>query len=33
MTGPGLPAEAAAAAIEATVTKQAHLQKLAVASA
>ncbi len=29
MTDPGLPAEAAAAAIEATVTKQAHLQKLA----
>ncbi len=29
MTDPGLPAEAAAAAIEATVSKQAHLQKLA----
>ena len=29
MTDPGLPAEAAASAIEATVTKQAHLQKLA----
>src|SRR6266568_916048 len=29
MAGPGLPAEAAAAAIKATVTKQAHLQKLA----
>src|SRR6266702_3990022 len=29
MTDPGLPAEAAAAAIKATVTKQAHLQKLA----
>ena len=29
MTDPGLPAGAAAAAIEATVTKQAHLQKLA----
>jgi hypothetical protein len=28
-TDPGLPAEAAAAAIEATVTKQAHLQRLA----
>ena len=28
MTDPGLPAEAAAAAIKATVTKQAHLQKL-----
>jgi hypothetical protein len=29
MADPGLPAEAAAAAIEATVSKQAHLQKLA----
>jgi len=29
MTDPGLPAEAVTAAIEATVTKQAHLQKLA----
>ena len=29
MTDPGLPAEAVAAAIKATVTKQAHLQKLA----
>jgi len=29
LTDPGLPAEAAAAAIEATVAKQAHLQKLA----
>ena len=29
VTDPGLPAEAAAAAVKATVTKQAHLQKLA----
>jgi len=27
MTDPGLPAEAVTAAIEATVTKKAHLQK------